>query len=1675
MRLILCLLLTVISQSLIAQEYLRMIEAGNYPLQAIQQEAEAYFKVVGRERGTGYKPFKRWEYVASMELDEQGIKIPNNELARLAREYRQAEKTRQLAESNSSQSGNWQQLGPTYYNATSSWNPGVGRITSIGLDEQNPQHVIVGSPSGGVWKTTDGCATWTPIADNFSTVDVYALEISPYNSNQYLWGSTGGKIFRSTDAGQNWVATSNVSGGGKVIRILYHPVDPNIVYAVSETNGLFRSTNSGQNWSAVAGVGNIKGYDVEFKPGDPQTIYFSGTSVFKSTNGGTSFTEITGFNTADNSYKMMGVSPQNPEVLYVLEANGGRFGAFYKSTNSGASVTKLIDGADINYFGYSSTGDDDRGQAPRDMDVAAHPDNAEEVHIAGIHTWKSVDGGLSFQLTSYWTPGTANSLGVGYNHADIDILKFYGNTLYVGSDGGIFTSIDHAQTFQNRTVGLGVREFYKIGVSKTNPNVVSGGSQDNGTSVMRTNNRVWVDWLGADGMESFVDWNNPNILYGTSQNGSMYRSTNQGNSYNGIDKPEDVDGAWITPFEQDPQSPGTIYVAFADVWKSPNSGNSWVKISDFANGNMNHLKLAPSNNQRIYAARGSNLYTTGNGGTNWTTITSAWNTSTINFIAVHPLTPERVVIVTNSNVYHSTNAGMTWTTIGAGLPSGTKYCATWENKGKNGLYVGGFGFVSYTNDDLAGQWVGYFDGLPNVRVYELEINYVSNTIFAGTYGRGLWESPLYLQLPPVTAFNASLTEGCGSLTVQFTDQSENNPNLWEWTFEGGTPATSNEQNPTVTFTGAGQFSVELRTSNLAGDNVLVKTGLINVYAPNAPTATGAARCGEGELTLNAQGQAGEQLNWYAAEQGGTSLFSGDAFTVNLNQDAAYYVGAGRPYQQIQKLGPPTNSFGGGSIHTGGYYLQLTVEKPMRLKSALVYASGSSNRTFQLRDASGTVLQERILFLESGEQRVTLDFDIPVGAGWRVGCPTPASLYRNNNGVTYPYTLAGVAQITGSTGGANNYYYLYDLEIQTDGWCEGPRALVMADIQTPPAVPIIQLEGDPVLCNGETALLRVTNACEECEVSWSNGAVGDSLWVAAGGSYVATMFDPSSTACANNLSSNVVEVSENTSPTVSAELYTDGDNQICPGESQLLTVSNNCTGCTVQWSNGTVGDSLWVEQAGSYTAVFENGCGLGPTSSAITITQLEGPPAALVVPVGTTQLCISDSVTLQLTNVCSGCSIIWSNGATTSSIAVTEAGVYTAQLNNLCGLGISSAPVEVSQNSLPDTPEVAVVGANVLCPGDSVLLTVQNGCIGCTYEWSNGMSSQQISVNSAGVYFVSQSNGCGSSQASLPISIEEKSLPQAPEILANDLTAFCEGDSVTISATFACTDCTLHWSNGETAPSIVVSTTGLISASLQNECGFGPVSNELMVVAMPPPPAPVIAPSGSLEICPGASVVLNVLNDPCGGCQVVWSNGATGMVIQVSEPGLYSAVIQDPSNACFVGPLSNLLEVTQLPEFLPAVAVLDSCHLSAPAGSQYQWLLNGNPIAGANEQQLQPDTSGNYSVSMLSPDGCAGQSAQVFAEACVSSLVELGKDLKVKLYPNPAHQQVFLEAHVQQNLPIRLTLFAVDGRLIGTLFDGVLAAGEQTIPLSLPNGLQGVYLYRITSNDLSYQGFLLVND
>ncbi|MBT4919271.1 MAG: T9SS type A sorting domain-containing protein [Flavobacteriaceae bacterium] len=716
-----------------AQEYLKMMESETYTVQEIIDNGEAYFAERDQGKGSGYVQFKRWEYNAKRLMNEAGY-LPKTEAVLAEIENYNAYLNTSSA-TRQSLTDNWEELGPQDWNATTSWNPGVGRITGIAIDQNNSDHMIVGANTGGVWKTIDGGDNWMPLGDYFSNLRVYSVTIHPANSNHYFFGSTNGLIYHSLDAGATWNLLGDM-GSSSVNKILVHPTDPSIIFATSQNGGIRKSSDGGLNW--VAAVTDSQGYDIEFKPNNPNVVYATGTNFHVSYNGGESFSTNVTFESAP---KMIGVSPSDENVIYVLEASGGSFGGIYKSVNAGFTFSEL-DHEGRNYFGYDTAGFDSGGQAPRDMDIAVNPEDANEVHIAGVLTWKSTDGGENFYCTSDWVPGNAENANIGYCHADVDLLLFNGTTLFAGTDGGIFKAEDTANVtaeyYEDLTAGLGIRQLYKIGITQTPEVIITAGSQDNGSSFY-SEAEGWKDWIGADGMEGFIDKDNSNKMFGMIQFGGVYRTFNGGQTTSGISIPSQ--GNWVTPFEQDPMLTDVIYIGLNRVYKSVASGNNWTAISQELGGNLDQLKIANSNNLVIYTSRGGLLFKTVDGGaTDWFQLPSPGGS--INSIAIHPTNPEKIAVATTSNskVFVSEDGGLSWLNYKFNLPGFSALALVWDNNGEDGLYLG-MDYGIFYIDNTLDEWQPYSTNLPNVIINELEINSADGKIYAGTYGRGLWASP----------------------------------------------------------------------------------------------------------------------------------------------------------------------------------------------------------------------------------------------------------------------------------------------------------------------------------------------------------------------------------------------------------------------------------------------------------------------------------------------------------------------------------------------------------------------------------------------------------------------------------------------------------------------------------------------------------------------------------------------------------------------------------------------------------------------------------------------------------------------------------------------------------------------------------------------------------------------
>ncbi len=285
--------------------------------------------------------------------------------------------------------------------------------------------------------------------------------------------------------------------------------------------------------------------------------------------------------------------------------------------------------------------------------------------------------------------------------------------------------------------------------------------------------------------------------------------------------------------------------------------------------------------------------------------------------------------------------------------------------------------------------------------------------------------------PPVPAFEAAITESCDGM-ISFANESSNCPDNMIWRFGDGT--TSTLENPTHEYDSNGTYNVTLVVSNSNGTDSLIKQAYIDINRPTMPAGANVEICPEESATLYAMPTAAGETRWYDDPSGTTPIHVGDSFTTPvISYSTPYYVetvveGA------TANVGPADNTFGGGAYFQFNQSLIFDVFSESILKTVKVFAEGAGNRTIDLRDENGGVIQSATVNLPDGESVVTLNFNLPVGTDMSIGinANSAVDLYRNNEGVAYPYTISGVVSITRSSanqaGGLNHYYYFYDWEV-----------------------------------------------------------------------------------------------------------------------------------------------------------------------------------------------------------------------------------------------------------------------------------------------------------------------------------------------------------------------------------------------------------------------------------------------------------------------------------------------------------------------------------------------------------------------------------------------------------------------------------------------------------------------
>ena len=560
----------------------------------------------------------------------------------------------------------------------------IGRINTVTVDPHDPKTIYAGTPGSGLWRTQDGGENWVLLTPDLPVLGISDIAIDPNDAKTIyiMTGDGDGQdtpsigVLKSTDGGERWVETGQIfepDAEEYGSRLAIDRANPKLVLAATSW-GLYRTVDGGDHWDAVIPKKQV--WDVLFHPGDPSIAYAATTTeVYRSTDSGQNWTPLAAGlpeKPASNRIRLA-VTPAKPDTLYVLYgADTGFTIGLYRSDDHGDNFTKRssnvppprqggtmpIDLTRPNILGRDWN--DFVSQSDYDLAMAVSPENAERVHVGGIDTWRSDDGGVTWERTSRWTkdpkkPDEAEH----YTHADIHVMAYYGEALYVGSDGGLYRSENGGDTWKSAasmTAGISSFQVYSVCGSDQDPTSLYFGAQDNGTwslTVDEQGKEVEADQiLTGDGMVCQVNPADTAIVYASYYNGAITKSDDYGQSFaTQILAPpyQYGEAQWVVPYILDPADPSTLEACFADVWRAHEPDFEWTNLSAGALGPSKQCKtiaVAPSDPSIIYVAKDAERTRAHQAGEG----------------------DSRPLLLGGGGVFRSTDGGASWQTIAGNLP-----------------------------------------------------------------------------------------------------------------------------------------------------------------------------------------------------------------------------------------------------------------------------------------------------------------------------------------------------------------------------------------------------------------------------------------------------------------------------------------------------------------------------------------------------------------------------------------------------------------------------------------------------------------------------------------------------------------------------------------------------------------------------------------------------------------------------------------------------------------------------------------------------------------------------------------------------------------------------------------------------------------------------------------------
>lgn len=491
-----------------------------------------------------------------------------------------------------------------------------GRVVGFAVNPNDRSHFFVAAASGGVWKTTNGGTTWTPVFDSEGSYSIGCVVMDPKNPS-VLWVGTGENnsqrsvgygdgVYKSTDSGKTWTNVG-LKQSEHIGKILIDPRDSDTVYIAAQgplwnsggDRGLYKTTDGGKTWNRILAIDDNTGVtDIVLDPRNPDVLIAAsyqrrrhvwtiinggpGSAIHRSTDGGKTWKKMTsGLPTGELGRIGLAIAPTDPDTVYAILEGADGTGGIHRSQDRGITWEKRNPfAAQGQYYSH----------------LVVDPVNKDRIYAMNVRIQVSDDGGKTLSLL----PEQSKHVDNHTLWIDPKDPRYY----LCGCDGGIYESFDRGSNWQMKA-NLPITQFYDVACDDSGPFYhVYGGTQDNFTlggpartrSVHGLMNQDWFVVQGGDGFHCKVDPSDPNIVYGCLQYGVLARYDRKTGERVQI-QPQPGAGEpplrwnWDSPLIISPFHPQRLYFAANVLFKSNDRGDSWKAISPDLTRQIDRNKL----------------------------------------------------------------------------------------------------------------------------------------------------------------------------------------------------------------------------------------------------------------------------------------------------------------------------------------------------------------------------------------------------------------------------------------------------------------------------------------------------------------------------------------------------------------------------------------------------------------------------------------------------------------------------------------------------------------------------------------------------------------------------------------------------------------------------------------------------------------------------------------------------------------------------------------------------------------------------------------------------------------------------------------------------------------------------------------------------------------------------